>query len=143
MAFVADTPEGSKLIRLLAKADSRNQVVLDAASDRVALTGPGVVFVTSPHFADGEWREYPPRVRVDGGETHRLAFGTCGIEMTPGVRHLFIASGAPLSHRHGVDVTVDVPTDGSVTLLLTDGFLPYQSPSVAPAPDSADRVRVG
>lgn len=126
---------------MLAKADSRNQVVLDAAAGRVALTGPGVVFVTAPHFADGEWREYAPCVRVDGGELQRLAFGTCGIEMASGIRRLFIASGAPLSHRHGVDVTVDVPTDGSVTLLVTDGFLPFQAPSVAPAPESADRVR--
>jgi hypothetical protein len=102
---------------------------------------PGVVFVCSPRFADGESRDWAPRVRVDDGQLQRVPFGTSFIEMEPGRRHVRIESGQPRLWAHrGVDVIVDVPADGRITLFVKCGYFGHQRPTVTPGPDSVAMV---
>lgn len=129
------------LRRLLARADVRNQATLDAIADRVHITGPGIVFVSSPHFTDGEWSAFPPRVCVDGGPPHRLPFGTSFVEMAPGQRRLRFESGAPVPWRHaGIDTIVDVPVDGTVTLSVECQFIHIAAPVVSPGEGADDAL---
>ena len=138
---MSDAHDKTRIDRLLDKLDARNQAALDAVAGRVNLSGFGVVFVTAPHFVDGEWRDWVPRVRVDGGDPQRLPFGKSFIETMPGRRTLRIESGAPqLGPHDGTDVEVEVPSDGQITLHLKLEFFPYRPPEVTAAPDSADAV---
>jgi len=136
MRPVTDAHDGTRISRLLAEADGRNQADLDAIAGRVDLSGQGIVFVAS-----GEWQAWVFRVRIDDGEPYRLPFGTSFIEMEPGLHSLSLENGQPRPwHHRGVEIAVDVPTDGHVTLLVTGVFPHHALPIVAPAPGSEGAV---
>lgn len=122
--------------------DDGNQATLDAIDGRVDLHGPGILFVTAPHFTDNEWREWAPRVMVDGGEPRRIPFGTSFVAAPPGRRQVRIERGG-LTNRHhrGIDLLVEVPTDGRVTLHVTAGVF-ADPPVVTPDSDGVGSVWV-
>ena len=133
MRHVAEAHDETRISRLLAKVDARNQVDMDAIAGRVHLSGPGVVFVTS----SGEWQAWAPRVRIDEGVPHRLPFGTSFVAMDPGTHTLRFENGQPMPwHHDGVDIAVEVPADGQATLIVTGVYGSYAPPCVAPAPGS-------
>jgi hypothetical protein len=129
--------------RALRRSDAKNQAVLDALAGRVVLDGPGVVFITAPHFDDGEWSEWAPWVSVDGGDRRRLHFGKVFVMTAAGRRHLLVENGAPrLWRRAGIELIVEVPADGQVTLLVKGDLFRNQLPSVVPAPECTNSVWV-
>jgi hypothetical protein len=137
MRRVTDAHDESRLSRLLRTADSWNQIDIDAATGRVELSGPGVVFFTSG-WALHTWA---PQVRIDGGERQRLPVGTRFVQMTPGWHLLRFEKHLPRPWHHaGAELAVLVPTDGQVTLFVTAVGYGYGLPTVVPASGSEGAV---
>ena len=94
----------------MARADAKNQLVVDALLGHPHVDGPGVIIVS--RWSQGEhggYREGSAVVSVDGGRRVRLVWGSTFHPLAPGTHQLKFGWRAPSS---SAEVTVRVPAEG-------------------------------
>jgi hypothetical protein len=116
------------LSKWLAKADAKNQVVVDALLGHPHVAGPGVIIVS--RWSQGEhggYREGRSVVSVDGGRRVRLLWGSSFHPLSPGTHHLKFGWLLPSS---SAEATIDVPSEGQLRVEYQPASVFWQRASV-------------